>query len=257
MILQVAAMMPSDSYRFQIGRSKSTQIVLMMRFGTKEALRVLGLTRSLVSALLLFSGSTSGSSSFSFSSYASSSLSFSSGTGTMPTFQLCQVCSCPEGRLKGFGTDLGGLGLDTVDFLITLFFAFSLGAVLGAAFAFVDDFFRTEPGVAEGFSLSFSDFAGVWATIDSFGIPSAMSAVDHSQYITNSQNKKPQKVVGRLKMALNVLFTRTAHQLMTEVTEEQATRNYTSPKQEHLTSKWHSRPVHRQMRIFTTRTAHK
>ena len=53
----------------------------------------------------------------------------------MPTFQLCQVCSCPEGRLKGFGTDLGGLGLDTVDFLITLFFAFSLGAVLGAAFA--------------------------------------------------------------------------------------------------------------------------
>ena len=86
-------------------------------------------------------------------------------------------------------------------------------------------------------TLSFPDFAGVWATIDSFGIPSAMSAVDHSQYITNSQNKKPQKVVGRLKMALNVLFTRTAHQLMTEVTEEQATRNYTSPKQEHLTSK--------------------
>ena len=155
----------------------------------------------------------------------------------MPTFQLCRVCSCHEGRLKGFGTDLGGLGLDTVDFLITLFFAFSLGAILGAAFAFVDDFFRTEPGVAEGFSLSFSDFAGVWATIDSFGIPSAMSAVDHSQYITISQNKKLQKVVGRLKMAFNVLFTRTAHQLMAEVTEEQATRDYTSPNQELLTSK--------------------
>ena len=108
----------------------------------------------------------------------------------MPTFQLCQVCSCPEGRLKGFGTDLGGLGLDTVDFLITLFFAFSLGAVLGAAFALVDDFFRTEPGVAEGFSLSFSDFAGVWATIGSFGIPSAMSAVDHSQYITHYKLSK-------------------------------------------------------------------
>ena len=164
--------------------------------GSKHAqeLLLLDLTRSLVSALLFFSGSTSGSSSFSFSSSASTSLSLCPSPQAQA--QCAHLSALPglflsfsllaEGRLKGFSADLGGLGLDTAGFLITLFFAFSLGAVLGAAFAFVDGFYRTEPGVAEGFSLSFSDFAGVWATIDSFGISSAMSAVDHSQYITIS-----------------------------------------------------------------------